>query len=72
MIKILNSKISNEYKIKYLNLNNTELTNISDIINDFKNEDLLNCMFDRDIILFTKDNVKIYYDNIEKSSKKIY
>ncbi|EDP24269.1 YobI family P-loop NTPase [Parvimonas micra] len=70
LIKILNSKISNEYKIKYLNLNNTELTNISDIINDFKNEDLLNCMFDRDIILFTKDNVKIYYDNIEKSSKK--
>ncbi|WP_455087774.1 YobI family P-loop NTPase [Parvimonas micra] len=70
LIKILNLKISNEYKIKYLRLNNTELTNISDIINDFKNEDLLNCMFDRNIILFNKDNVKFYYNNIKKSSKE--
>ena len=70
LIKILNLKISNEYKIKYLRLNNTELTNISDIINDFKNEDLLNCMFDRNIILFNEDNVKFYYNNIKKSSKE--
>lgn len=70
LIKILNSEITNEYKIKYLRLNNTELTNISDIINDFKNEDLLNCMFDRNIILFNKDNVKFYYNNIKKSSKE--
>lgn len=70
LIKILNSEISNEYKNKYLNLNNTKLTNINDFNNAFKNEDLLNCMFNRDIILFNKDNVKIYYDNIEKSSKE--
>lgn len=70
LIKILNSEISNEFKIDYLNLNNTKLTNINDCNNAFKNEDLLNCMFNRDIILFNKDNVKIYYDNIEKSSKE--
>lgn len=70
LIKILNSEISNEFKIDYLNLNNTKLTNINDFNNAFKNEDLLNCMFNRDIILFNKDNVKIYYDNIEKSSKE--
>lgn len=70
LIKTLNSGITNGDKIKYLNLNNTELTNISDFSNAFKNEDLLNCMFDRDIILFNKDNLKIYYDNIGKSSKE--
>lgn len=70
LIKILNSEITNEYKIKYLYLNNTKLTNINYFNNAFKNEDLLNCMFNRDIILFNKDNVKIYYDNIEKSSKE--
>ena len=70
LIKILNSEISNEFKMDYLNLNNTKLTNINDFNNAFKNEDLLNCMFNRDIILFNKDNVKIYYDNIQKSSKE--
>lgn len=70
LIKILNSEITNEYKIKYLYLNNTKLTNINYFNNAFKNEDLLNCMFNRDIILFNKDNVKIYYDNIEKSGKE--
>lgn len=70
LIKILNSGIIDGDKIKYLNLNNTELTNISDFSNAFNNEDLLNCMFNRNIILFNKDNVKIYYDNIEKSSKE--
>ena len=70
LIKILNSEISNEYKIKYLNLNSTKITNIVDFNSAFKNEDLLNCMFNRDIILFNKDNVKYYYDNVEKSSKE--
>ena len=70
LIKILNSEISNEYKNKYLKLNNTKLTNINDFNNAFNNEDLLNCMFNRNIILFNKDNVKIYYDNIDKSSKE--
>ena len=70
LIKILNSEISNEFKIDYLNLNNTKLTNINYFNNAFKNEDLLNCMFDRDLILFNKDNVKIYYETVEKLSKK--
>lgn len=70
LIKILNSEISNEYKNKYLNLNNTKLTNINDFNNAFKNEDLLNCMFNRNIILFNKDNVRFYYNNIKKSSKE--
>lgn len=70
LIKILNSEITNEYKSKYLYFNNTKLTNINYFNNAFKNEDLLNCMFNRDIILFNKDNIKIYYDNIKKSSKE--
>lgn len=70
LIKILNSEISDEYKIKYLNLNSTKITSIADFNNAFKNEDILNCMFERNIILFNKDNVKRYYNNIEKSSKE--
>lgn len=68
--KILNSEIPNEYKIKYLNLNNTKVTNYNDFNNAFKNEEILDCMFDRDLILFNKDNVKIYYETFEKLSKK--
>jgi len=70
LTKILNSDSSNEYKIKYLSLNSTKLYNIKDFKNTFKNEELLNYMFERDTILFNKDNVKIHYDNIEKSSNE--
>ena len=70
LIKILNSGITNGDKIKYLNLNNTELTNISDFSNAFNNEDILNYMFERNLIVFNKDNIKSYCENIEKSSKE--
>jgi hypothetical protein len=65
LIKILNSGIIDGDKIKYLNLNNTELTNISDFSNAFNNEDILNYMFERNLIVFNKDNIKSYCKNFE-------
>ncbi len=65
LIKILNSGITNEDKIKYLNFNNIELTYISDFSNAFNNEDILNYMFERNLIVFNKDNIKSYCENIE-------
>lgn len=70
LIRILNSELFNNLKIDYLNLNKTKLSNIKDFKNAFENEEILDCMFDRDLILFNKDNVKIYYETVEKLSKK--
>lgn len=65
LIKILNSGITKEDKIKYLNYNNIELTYISDFSNAFNNEDILNYMFERNLIVFNKDNIKSYCENFE-------
>ena len=68
LIKILNSGITDGDKIKYLNLNNTELTNISDFSNAFNNEDILNYMFERNLIVFNKDNINYICKNFNEIS----
>ncbi len=64
VIKILTSNLSDDYKIKYANKNETIITDITLLGNILENE-FVDVLFNKDIIKFTKENVSNFWNSID-------
>lgn len=69
LIKIINSDISVEYKNKYLENNETVLTELSKITELESNLFIVDIMLNKNTVLFNKENIKLYWDVIDKYNK---
>lgn len=66
LVKIINSDISVEYKNKYLENNETVLTELSKIAELKSNLFIAEKMLNKNTILFNKKNIKLYWDAIDE------
>lgn len=64
VIKILTSNLSDDYKIRYANKNKTIISDITLLKNIFEKE-IVDVLFNKDIIKFTKENVSNFWDSID-------
>ena len=69
LVKIINSDISVEYKNKYLENNETVLTELSKIAELKSNLFIAEKMLNKNTVLFNKENIKLYWDVIDKYNK---
>lgn len=65
VIKILTSDLPDDYKINYINKNETVIDNIALIKNIIQNNGIIDILFDKDKIRFTKENILNYWDLID-------
>lgn len=66
LVKIINSDLSVEYKNKYLENNETVLTELSKITELKSNLFIAEKMLNKNTILFNKKNIKLYWDAIDE------
>lgn len=66
LIKIINSDIPFDYKIKYIEDNETMLKELSSINDLESNLSIVDKMLDKNTILFNKENIKLYWDAIDE------
>ncbi|MDQ0567869.1 YobI family P-loop NTPase [Mycoplasma yeatsii] len=71
LIKIINSNITKESKIKYVSNNKTKLSDVSKIDNIVENEYLINIMLNKRIIRPTIFNINTLLDRLNYISKEI-
>ncbi len=64
VIKILTSDLSDNYKINYINKNETIIDNIALIKNIIQNNEIIDILFNKDKIRFTKENILNYWNLI--------
>lgn len=64
VIKILTSDLSDDYKIRYANKNETYINDINLLKNIFEQR-VINVLFDKDKINFTKENIFNYWNSID-------
>lgn len=69
VVKILNSELSSEYKKKYIEFNKTRISRLAEI-DDIKEKNILiDCLFDKDTIVFNLENIKVYRNSIKEYSE---
>lgn len=66
LIKIINSDISVDYKIKYIEDNETMLKDLSSVNDLESNLSIVDKMLNKDTVQFNKENIKLYWDAIEE------
>lgn len=65
VIKILTSDLSDDHKINYINKNETIIDNIALIKNIIQNNEIIDILFNKDKIRFTKENILNYWNLID-------
>lgn len=70
IIKIMNSTLSREYKLKYIKYNEAMVVDISKIKDLEKNIDLIEALMDRNKILFNVDNIDSYWKSIDNYNEQ--
>ena len=66
LIKIINSDISVDYKIKYIEDNETMLKDLSSVNNLESNLYIVDKMLNKNTVQFNKENIKLYWDAIDE------
>lgn len=66
LIKIINSDISVDYKIKYIEDNETMLKDLSSVNNLESNLSIVDKMLNKNTVQFNKENIKLYWDAIDE------
>ena len=73
LLEILNSDISEEYKFKYLEKNETIISELKDLEKEAITNEILNCLLIKNKIKFCSDNIKAYWDIVqEEYSNEFY
>lgn len=67
-IKVLTSDLSEEYKINYANKNETIISDIT-LLKKIFEQQLIDILFDKNKIKFTRENIFNYWDSIENYNK---
>ena len=70
LIHIFNSNISEEYKLKYAENNEIQIMNLSVVKDIIINDKLMNCLFARNNVEFTSENISVYFDVTRNYSKE--
>lgn len=66
LIKIINSDISVDYKIKYTEDNETMLKDLSSVNDLESNLSIVDKMLNKNTVQFNKENIKLYWDAIDE------
>ena len=66
LIKILDSDLTNEYMLKYLDNNKILITDLSQLNYSLISEDIYKKLLDDNLILCSKENLKLYWEEIQK------
>lgn len=66
LIKIINSDIPVDYKIKYIEDNETMLKELSSINDLESNLSIIDKMLNKNTVQFNKENIKLYWDAIDE------
>lgn len=68
LLRILNSNISDEHKLKYVEKNETVISQLTDLQDNSENNMILNCLLRKNKVKFCSDNIASYWNMIEKYS----
>ena len=68
LLRILNSDISDEYKLKYVENNETKISNLSNLQDDSVTTTIVDCLLRKNKIEFCSDNISSYWNMIEEYS----
>ena len=68
LLRILNSDISDEYKLKYVENNETKISNLSNLQDDSVTTTIIDCLLRKNKIEFCSDNISSYWNMIEEYS----
>nr|WP_314445702.1 hypothetical protein [uncultured Lachnoanaerobaculum sp.] len=70
LLKILNSDISEEYKIKYVEYNDTKISEVIKLQDSLIIHKILDFLLCKNSIKFCSDNISVYWSRIEEYSKE--
>ena len=68
LFKILNSDISDEHKLKYVEKNETVISKLADLQNSSVTTKILDCLLRKNKIKFCSDNIAAYWNMVEEYS----
>ena len=68
LFKILNSDISDEHKLKYVEKNETVVSKLADLQNSSVTTKILDCLLRKNKIKFCSDNIAAYWNMVEEYS----
>ena len=68
LFKILNSDISDEHKFKYVEKNETVISNLADLQNGSVTTKILDCLLRKNKVKFCSDNIAAYWNMVEEYS----
>ena len=68
LLRILNSNISDKHKLKYVEKNETVISQLTDLQDNSENNMILNCLLRKNKVKFCSDNIASYWNMIEKYS----
>lgn len=68
LFKILNSDISDEHKFKYVEKNETVISNLADLQNGSVTTKILDCLLRKNKVKFCSDNIAVYWNMVEEYS----
>ena len=68
LFKILNSDISDEHKLKYVEKNETVISKLADLQNSSVTTKILDCLLHKNKIKFCSDNIAAYWNMVEEYS----
>ena len=70
LLKILNSDISEEYKIKYVEYNDTKISELIKLQDSSRIHKILDYLLCKNNIKFCSDNISVYWNRIEEYSQE--
>lgn len=68
LLRILNSDISDEYKLEYVEKNETAISKLTDLQDNSVTTRILDCLLRKNKVKFCSDNIASYWNMIEKYS----
>lgn len=68
LLKIINSDISKEYKLKYIEKNETVISRLTDLQENSVTTEILNCLLRKNKIKFRSENIAVYWKMVEDYS----
>ena len=66
LLRILNSDISDEYKLRYVERNETAISKLTDLQDNSVTTKILDCLLRKNKVKFCSDNIASYWNMIEK------
>lgn len=68
LLKILNSDISDEHKFEYVEKNETVISKLDNLQNNFVTTKILDCLLRKNKVEFCSDNIAAYWNMVEEYS----